>query len=470
MPVTTVDLRIEGEAHDDPAFQDLARDFPVRPGAPLDHGAYQRAKEALQDLAQRRGYLDARITEHAIRLDLAAYGAEIVLHFSSGPRYRFGEIRFTPQPLDETFLRRYLNFGPGDPYLLSALLQLENALRDSDYFTDVEVRALRAEAADGNVPVLVRLTPKKRSKFTFGLGYGTDTGARGSAGWELRRVNRHGHRVQTEVQAAESGASLSATYLVPGKRPSTDQYAFTASLDSEDTDSSESDTFKLGISQRLQKGELREERSLSYQREDFVTGASRGSSNLLMPAISWSRTWADDPIYTRHGARISLELRGAAQHLLSDTSFAQATVHGKLIRPLGANGRVILRGDLGATYSGDFSALPASLRYYAGGDQSVRGYGYQELGPRDNSGAVVGGRYLLVGSMEYEHRLSESWSGAVFLDSGNALDGFHEALHEGAGIGLRWHSPVGLVRVDLANAIDEPGKPWRVHLMVGPDL
>ena len=137
---------------------------------------------------------------------------------------------------------------------------------------------------------------------------------------------------------------------------------------------------------------------------------------------------------------------------------------------LGSRGRVILRGEAGVTIASEVTVLPASIRFFAGGDQSVRGYDYKELGPVDENGEVIGGRYLLVGSIEYDHRITDDWSVAAFLDAGNAFDDFDEPLEQGAGFGVRWRSPVGPVRLDIANAISKPGNHWRVHFTIGPDL
>src|SRR5690606_9543527 len=115
----------------------------------------------------------------------------------------------------------------------------------------------------------------------------------------------------------------------------------------------------------------------------------------------------------------------------------------------------------------EFSELPASLRFFAGGDQSVRGYRYNSLGPTDASGEVIGGRKLLVGSLEYEHRIRGGWSAAVFYDAGNALEDYGDSLARGAGFGVRWLSPIGQVRIDLASALSEDGNPWRLHLNIG---
>ncbi|MDH3640424.1 MAG: BamA/TamA family outer membrane protein, partial [Gammaproteobacteria bacterium] len=109
-------------------------------------------------------------------------------------------------------------------------------------------------------------------------------------------------------------------------------------------------------------------------------------------------------------------------------------------------------------------------RFFTGGDRSVRGYGFNALGVTDENGEVIGGRHLLVGSVEYDHAINDQFSVAAFLDTGNAINSLNDDLEQGAGLGVRWKSPVGPVRLDIASAISRPGNPIRVHISVGPDL
>ncbi|MDF1529045.1 MAG: BamA/TamA family outer membrane protein, partial [Sedimenticola sp.] len=163
------------------------------------------------------------------------------------------------------------------------------------------------------------------------------------------------------------------------------------------------------------------------------------------------------------------ELKGAEEALFSDVRFFQLQAAAKWIYPLGA-GRLLIRGDTGLTLTEDFEKLPASYRFFAGGDQSVRGYGYQALGPKNTDGTVVGGRYLLSGSVEYEYPIKDDWSAALFVDAGNAVDGWNEELKRSAGVGLRWRSPVGPIRLDLAIPEDTSEDSFRIHFSMGADL
>ena len=472
LPVATVDLRISGEGETDVEFHRLIEAFPFAPGDALDQRAYEAAKSDFLKSATERGYFDFVFTEHALRVDLETYRATVVLHMNTGPRYRFGDVRFEQDKeiLTETLLARYARIAPGDPYSSLALIELQRALLDSQFYSEAEVDADPKQAVDREVPVTIRLTARNPSRYTFGIGYGTDSGVRGQIGWERRDLNTQGHSIRAETRLSEIEKTLSSSYIIPIRDPRTDQLAFTAAYSQGDTRVAETELRRLATSRSIARGAWREILSLNLQNEKFEIGGDTGESRLLMPDAQWSRSWGESRVYTREGARLLFGLRGAADALGSDTDFVQSRVGAKWIEDLGERGRVILRADIGATNVDDFNSLPPSVRFFAGGDRSVRGYAFNTLGPANARGEVVGGRHLLVGSIEYEHVVYGDWAAAVFYDAGNALDDFSDPLKKGAGIGVRWKSPIGQVRVDVATALSLADTPWRLHLNVGPDL
>lgn len=467
--IEQLDVQVSGDAHDDPAFKNLVQDLPIRKGAPLRHPDYEKAKTQLRTLAAERGYFDADLQEHRVEVDLKDYVARVTLHFDSGKRYRFGPVRFEHTVIEEDLLRDYLQFKPGDPYLSSKLLELQRSLIDSDYFERVEVDPQQDRRDGLQVPIQVKLTAQPRSKYSFGVGYGTDTGARGKVGFDRRYVNRKGHRFKSELQVSQIRSQADARYEIPVRDPRTDLVFFSTRFTDEQLDTSTSKTFELsgGLEQTL--GLWRQVFSLTYLDSDFTIGTQNGHATLLIPGASWTRIKSDDPVFPHHGSRVGLDVRGAQQGILSDTSFVQVRAHGKWIRSIGRD-RILMRAEVGSTWVDDFSTLPPSIRFFAGGDYSVRGFAYQSLGPEDDAGNVIGGRHLLVGSVEYEHRLKEKWAAAVFYDAGNAINNFGDELEHSVGVGLRWRSPVGWVRVDVAKPLSEPGEGIRLHLTIGPDL
>lgn len=470
IPVAVVEVNIAGEGADDPAFRAPVENFPIKPGDTLSHAVYENAKQQFQDLAAERGYFDLRFTRQEVRVDLESYRAEIYLDVDTGPRYRFGAITSDQDILSSELLARYVRLHPGQPYSTAALLDAQLALLGSNYFSDVQIEADPQDADDRTIPVRIHVTPRPPNKYTFGIGYGTDTGARGQIGWERFYLNPQGHHTRVELRGSEIERSVTAGYFIPIRNPRTDQLAFTGGYNEIDTRVYDTRIRRLAVSRTTTRGHLLETLSLTQQREDFEISDQRRTTSLLLPGISWTYYLGEERVYTRLGARAALDLRGASENLASDVSLAQARFQIKGIFPVSNFGRVITRGEIGATRIGDFDQLPASLRFFAGGDQSVRGYAYNTLGPRDALGNVIGGRHLLVGSVEYEQHLTGNWSAAVFYDAGNALDNFTDPLERGAGIGVRWRSPIGQIRLDAASAVSAPERPWRIHLTIGPDL
>lgn len=464
-----IDVRLTGAGSDTPELVEAIARLGLRPGEPARDAVYEQAKGELQRLALDQGYLEAVYRRHELRVDVAAGTADVHLELDTGPRFHFGAVEFEYAGLDPGLVRRYLPFQPGDPYSNRRLLELQRALEDSDYFARVEVLPQRAQAQDDVVPVKVELEPRKRHKYTAGLGYGTDTGARGLLGWEHRRINRYGHRLKADLRLSEIRQDLTANYSLPLADPRTDRLDFTAAMSQEKTDVIDSSQQKIGVARGVARGSWREVVSLSYEREDYQVGLTDETTRLLVPGIGYSQVRADNRLIPSHGRRLQYDLRGAAQPLLSDASFVQGEVKAKWVVSRGEHSRWLLRAEAGSTWTEDFELLPASRRYFAGGDQSVRGYGYQKLGPRDASGEVIGGRHFVFGSIEYERRVVGNWGVALFVDSGNAFNDFGTNLETGAGIGLRWASPIGMVRFDLASAVSKD-RSLRLHFTLGPDL
>jgi translocation and assembly module TamA len=468
--VTEVQVRLTGEGASDKSFQALRNNFPIRRGEPLNQAAYENAKKRFQSAAAERGYFDLRFTRHEIRIDLQAYQAQIYLDVDTGARYRFGDISVEQNLLTPELVRRYVRISPGDYYTTQALLEAQNALTVSNYFSDVQVDADREHAHDHTIPITIHLKPRPQNKYSAGLGYGTDTGVRGSLGWERYYLNPQGHHARIDLRDSQIDRSLTAGYFIPIRNPRNDQLGFTGGFEETHTDTATNKTRRVAVSRTNVRGHLLEVLSLTHQVEEFDVAGQTGVTTLVLPGVNWTYYWGDERIYTRSGASVMLDLRGAAETLGSDISMRQARFQLRDILPLASFGRVITRFDVGRTNTKDFTQLPASLRFFAGGDMSVRGYAYNTLGPVDAQGNVIGGPDLFVGSVEYEQHLSGNWSAAVFYDAGNALNSFRDPLKKGAGIGLRYRTPVGEIRVDLAEALSEPGHPRRFHIYFGPDL
>ncbi|MCP5150962.1 MAG: outer membrane protein assembly factor [Ectothiorhodospiraceae bacterium] len=469
--ITEVDVRVEGPAAADPEFTPTLGTLAVREGQVLRHPDYDGAKSKLAGRAAELGYLDARFTRSELRVDPARGEASVHLHLDSGPRYRLGALHVDQDALDSDLVRRIAAWPEGEPYSAERVTAVDRALADSGYFDGVRLRP-RLDAPEGDrVPVDLALTPRKQHEFLVGGGVTTDTGPWLRLGYENRRLNRSGHRLQLKLEGSLTERKADAEYQVPLGDPRSEWLGIRAGARQADTDSFDTTAYRLGVRSTHRRGRWLETRFVDLGREDFEIGGQSRLGTFLVPGVSWARTQSDDPVRPLRGFRLSLELSGTSEALASDTSFARARLSAGLVRGVGsAGGRVLARADLGAMWVDDFDRLPPTYRFFAGGDNSLRGHDIDTLGPTDAAGRVVGGRYLAVGSLEYEHPVRERWSVAAFVDAGNAfgadLDGDVEI---GVGAGVRWQSPVGPMRVDLAHPVGGE-ETVRLHLRLGPDL
>ncbi len=467
-----IDITLTGEGRADPGYDAFFQKLPFRPGDQLNQTAYEAAKRNLQELAARRGYIDARFVTARLEVNPDEHWADVTLRFNTGPRYYFGEISFVQDFLDPAFLARYVKFKPGDPFDNDALLKLQYALNDAGYFGSVNVVPERQQTVDRRIPIKVTLTSRKHNAYTAGVGYGTDTGPRITLGWTDRQVNDEGHTAAAQAQLSHVSQTLLLTYTVPLTDPAADRLIYSLG-NSRQTQlgSFTSYTSILGVSRATARGVWTENQYLQLEHDRSNLAAVSTNSTLLIPGITVSRVESDDVVLPTRGYRISADLHGSNNTLFSDTTFLQLHIATKLMLPLGDMDSLLLRGEVGATAVKSFAELPATQRFYAGGDQSVRGYEYNSLGVRDAQGDVLGGQDLMVGSIELDHRFGPIFGVAAFIDTGDAMNSFTSSLQKGAGLGLRWRTPVGMVRFDVAHPIKRPDLGvLRVHISIGPDL
>lgn len=468
-----VEVRIEGPARQLPAFR-LPADVRMQSGDVLNHGRYESAKRHIQNQASRYGFFDGRFTSQQLLIDPRGGVADIELVYVSGPRYRMGEVTFSGDtPLDESLLQRMVPFEQGAPYDAESIVELHQALRSSSYFESVRVDADPLAAEGERVPVAVRLQTREPRSVAFGLGYATDVGPRGRASWTRHWANPQGHSYGAEMELSAPQQNIGLWYDIPGDPPLTDKWRFVGGYQAEDiadTDS-RSKLLKVGPEwhSQLDNGWLRI-LSLKWQHEEYVLGDDTGLSTLLMPGVSYSYLRSDNPIDPNHGYRLQFDLAVAKEGLLSDADVVHGNVSLKGLTTLGRRHRLLGRVQFGGTESNGFNAVPPSLRFFAGGDQSVRGYDYQSLSPDNGQGDKIGGQYLFAASVEYQYSFVERWRVATFYDQGNAFDSLSApSVKSAVGVGVRWVSPVGPLRLDLAHPLDGEGG-VRLHFSMGPEL
>jgi len=468
----TVRVRVEGPAAELKSFQNPQG--ALEPGTTLNHGRYEEVKQRIANQASRFGFFEGRFTRQRLAIDPRENFADIELVFESGPRYHLGEVSFEGDaPFDADLLERMVPFEPGTPYDSEWVAELSQALQSSGYFEGVRVDANPANASEQRIPVSVLLTTREPRTLGLGLGFSTDVGPRIRLDWTRHWVNPQGHSYGAEAELSAPRQNVGLWYDVPLDPPLTDKLRYAGGYQYEELGDNDSLSRLLTVGpewhRRLDNGWKRVW-SLKWQHEEYRLGDDSGVSTLLMPGIAYSLLRSDNRIDPNRGYRLEFELAGAKQGLMSDADLIHANAMLKGLGTLFERHRFLGSVQLGANITDEYTQVPPSLRYFAGGDQSVRGYDYQSLSPTNSDGDRIGGRYQFAVSAEYQYSLTEKWRVATFVDQGNAFNSADfPSLKSSVGVGVRWVSPVGPIRLDLAHPLDGDGG-VRLHFSMGPEL
>lgn len=465
--ITGLHIQIIGSGQKEVFFDKALLNLPLKVGSPLTMTAYNAAQQKLFNIAQAHGYMDAKFTVHRILVNLEHNTAVIELTFATGPQYFFGPLTFSKNPLSANFLTKFSPFKQGEPYDTDQLLKLQNNLSSSVYFSqvDVEPNLPAAITPHYQVPIHVKLIPNKANLFQTGIGYGTDTGARGLLGWNRRIVNSSGNHFQALLQASQVINTLSANYVIPGRSPLTEQYNLLASIQSNHLPQGDSFTNLLSAGYTRTKNRWQQNYALRLENERFRENNNAASkiTTILTPMVSWTKLKTNDPLRPTHGYRLNFKINGGSTYLFSDTDFLRLETNDRVMLAPSKNNRLLLSTNIGyITASNLTDKLPISERFYAGGTQSIRGYSFQALGP---------GRYLFVATSEYRYQVIKHWFTALFFDTGNAFNSFHNLTFvRSTGVGVVWQTPVGTAELTYARVISQPGFPSRVQFSMGTDL
>ncbi len=482
LPVKVISQKISvvGEGANLPGYKRIMEKLPYENGDVLNHKLYTEFKTSLTDAAQALGFFDAEFEQHSIRVDPLGRKATIDLKFNTGLRYRYGEVTIKQDVLSEGTIDTYLLLKTGKPFYAEDLLQQQQLLQRSNYFKTIKISVLHEQASNGRVPVLIELIRKKRNAYKFKLGYGSETGPRVSAEMNRRWTGDEGKALKILGRVSKNDQLISLNLLNPQEKPEDDSLVYNIDIKREVKPDSVSRSFKIGeIFTRKRDSGWVQKASLGLLL-DFTkpTGEDEFFSRYLLFGVGLEKTSADGLLFPLNGWRMKYEANVASKAVLSDQDIIQLKISGKRIKTIG-EGRFVGRFDLGSTLVNNYSDLPQGLRFYSGGQNSVRGYVYSSLGDiehKDTNGdgklneVNVGGRNLLNLSLEYQYPVVDEWSAALFVDTGNAFDDWADyEMKVGVGFGARWKSPIGPVRIDLGFPTDDFKKP-RLYLGIGSDL
>ncbi len=483
--VIHVDAKVQGEGTQDSEFKKLLKDLPVKVGQILDVDKYQQTKDALFNLASTRGYFDAKMLVNQIIININYRQASIVLHFDTGKRYRFGPTYFPPTDLNEDLLERFLRYNAGELYNSTLLQKTQQVLAGSGFFSQSVVTPMTTDVEDMQVPIKVELTPVRPRRYTFGLGYGTDTGPRGTLGFNWIPINSYGHHLNFMARGSyldvggqtQQNSYANLSYIIPGKDPATDSYAFTIGYGIIKQTTGSAESFKAAASYNTVLGDdWQEILALNFinERYNFID-TLKTNANLLYPSGHWqylhNRAIIKDKIITQ-GVSAAFDLAGAPFQLGSSSGFLQAKASLKALATLDiTQTRFLFRTQLGHTQIDTLMKLPLTLQLFAGGPNSIRGFKYNTIGP---------GRELFVVSGEIQQKIYGNFYLAGFVDSGVVSDRKNDldssAQHHvnyynvGAGAGVVYLTQIGAVELALARPVINGGKTWQLEFSVGAEL
>ncbi len=472
-PVIVADIRVSlaGAGAAEPSLVALAKAFPLAKDAVLLQESYEQGKRALQTRAHELGYLDARYSTHEIRIDPNARFARLTLVLETGERYYFSTVTLEGAPdYPDDYVRRHLTFAPGDAFSYARLAESQLQLNNSERFREVTILAEKEKAQDRRIPVRIVLRQAPRRSFRPGVGYGTDTGARLALRYRDLNMLTRGHELDTHLFISERLQGLAANYIIPGARDIRTFTSLRLNAQHEDVTTYRTRLVTLEVARSRSFGPRRQGAVyVRFQQEEFTVGAQESSSRYVLPGVRFSENRYDNLIRPRRGFRYALDLRGTHKALGSTTQLLQLIGEAGHILPLPWRLSLATSGRAGITFLSDpLDEIPPSLRFFAGGDQSVRGYAYQSLGPKDMLGNVVGGKHLLTGSVELQRALFENWALSAFYNAGNAFDSFADVrLYQAAGAGVHYFTPVGALNLSLARQIGVEDPRFRIHFTVG---
>jgi translocation and assembly module TamA len=462
--------------------QALKAGWTLKKGMVFRQVDWEQAKRGLLRQVVQTRYPRAQLTESLATVDPENHLAALRVVLDSGPELRFGALRIEGLKRYPASIVSNLNqIHPGDYYSEAALQSYQSRLQDTGYFSSVEVSAdtsallnerldaagatpaQNAETAMAPLPLLVRVTENKRKNVSAGLGFSTNTGNRASLTYDDLAV--FGLRMKSALTLETKKQTARSDFYFP---TTVDGYNDSVGASFERSDISGEVTSVASVAGKRAWGTPLLERSLTLElltETKTIDGipSSTSKSLPLTYAVTWRKL--DNLLFPTKGYALNAQLGGALLPILTDEAFVRGYTRAVWYRPLGASTNLILRGELGALASRDKNGVPAVYLFRAGGDQSVRGYAYQELGVREGD-AITGGRYLATASAEFQYWFKPSYGAAVFYDAGNAGDTFN-ALHpkSGYGVGGRWKSPVGPINVDVAYG--HAVKKYRLHFSLG---
>jgi len=420
-------------------------------GSPFRSAAWEDAKAALLSGVAREDYAAAQIAFSQAEVDPVTARAQLKVVIDSGPAFRFGDLVVSGlDRYQKSLLARASPFHTGDPYRRDLLLMFQTRLQSMPQFSSALVNLDPDVSTHQAAPVNVVLAEAKPRRVAIGAGYSTNSGARSEIDYLDHNFLGRAWNLNSGLRLEQKRQTLSAGI---DTLPDDNGYLLSWGAGGEATliEGLKTTRTKLGVTRSRTLGGLETRLGVNWQQENRKpAGGIQESDQALVPDWQWLRRAVDDLMYPRRGDVTEFRIGGGSRQLLSDQNFLRSYARHQIWWPVGERDVLFLRGEAGYTAASSRLGIPQEYLFRAGGAQSVRGYAYQSLGVHEGN-AVVGGRVMATGSIEYTHWLSHDWGAALFTDAGGAADILHDLYMSAAyGSGARWRSPVGPLALDLA--------------------
>ena len=468
--VNAVTLDITGAITNNPEDAGRVADSKKRWRLPIGNrfsqSAWTEAKDALLNAFFLDGYPTARITASKAEVDPESASVAVDVQIDSGPLFHFGDIRITGlERYPKILVENFSTIRQGERYTHDALLRYQAELQASGYFRSTSVSIEPDPDNATATPVLVRVVEYPVMKVDLGAGFSTDTGPRAQAGLTHNNTFQPGWQSLSKLKLEGKQQSLDAQLAF---LPESSGWRNRLGAEAKRTDVQDliTNNLSFSLSRAWRSPGMERDITIKFQSEEQkIESVATDNLQTLSANYSWTLRRVDDLLRPKKGYLLNLQLGGAVEDLLSTRSFLRSYGRGVYIQPLGRYNRLHLRVEAGAVWADARDGIPNEFLFRAGGDQSIRGYAYQSLGVQVDS-AVIGARYLAVGTVEYQHDFTESWGGALFVDSGNAVDNWSDyRAVQGYGAGVRWISPAGSLNFDVAQSSED--HKIRFHFTIG---
>lgn len=435
-------------------------------GAPARSADVVRATTDAVGRFSEQGYPFAELVSRRAIVDHATQTMRVRLLVEPGPFARFGETQIEGlERVSERLVRREVKWREGDVFNAKRVAELRQALSATGLFSSTSIDWPDAPGPDGRLPVRIAVREAEHRSVGVGLSYSTAEGAGAKAFWGHDDLFGNAERLYLEGVVAEQRQSASASLRRPWFLIPEQTLELTAALDHEAFEAYQADRSRVGTTIERQLGDgLSGRAGLALEHslvEEEGEERVRDTFDLLDAPLSLRYEAADDALDPTSGWRFELNLTPTIGVAGTDAQFVTVSPTGSFYLPVDRDRRRVLalRGRAGVIKGESRRGIPANRRLYAGGGDTVRGYGFQLVGPLDEGGQPIGGAFMVAGTAELRTRLTEKFGFVAFVDAGNVSEDsrpeFDDGLRIGVGVGARYFTPVGPLRLDVAVPLDK---------------